>query len=290
MLALRVARAATGRDRIVKLQEHFHGWSDVVSPYLDADGHDPNAARACPRRSGRSPRWCRADDPAGSRSGARTRRRRGRDHGAVRRALRPAPARPVFHRRCSRRVHRHRHRCSSSTRWSPDSASPLAACRRCSGSSRTSASSARSWPAVCPRAPLPDAPTCSSCSRPRSPIPGRSTQTRSAPPRESQRSGWSPTACPQRTADDYAISLAGEWTAALAAAGIPGTIRRLCEHPPHLARRSPMPRRGSRTRCAPRAWTSSTPAPSARRCTRSADLEQSAAAFARAIVVAATPA
>ncbi len=38
MLALRVARAATGRDRIVKLQEHFHGWSDVVTPYLDAGG------------------------------------------------------------------------------------------------------------------------------------------------------------------------------------------------------------------------------------------------------------
>jgi glutamate-1-semialdehyde 2,1-aminomutase len=34
MLALRVARAATGRDRIVKLQEHFHGWSDAVTPYL----------------------------------------------------------------------------------------------------------------------------------------------------------------------------------------------------------------------------------------------------------------
>ena len=39
MLALRVARAATGRDRIVKLQDHFHGWSDAVTPYLDADGH-----------------------------------------------------------------------------------------------------------------------------------------------------------------------------------------------------------------------------------------------------------
>jgi len=38
MLALRVARAATGRDRVVKLQEHFHGWSDVVTPYLDGDG------------------------------------------------------------------------------------------------------------------------------------------------------------------------------------------------------------------------------------------------------------
>jgi glutamate-1-semialdehyde 2,1-aminomutase len=38
MLALRVARVATGRDRIVKLQDHFHGWSDVVSAFIDADG------------------------------------------------------------------------------------------------------------------------------------------------------------------------------------------------------------------------------------------------------------
>jgi glutamate-1-semialdehyde 2,1-aminomutase len=38
MLALRVARAATGRDRIVKLDEHFHGWSDVVSAFVDSDG------------------------------------------------------------------------------------------------------------------------------------------------------------------------------------------------------------------------------------------------------------
>src|ERR1700691_6247858 len=38
MLAPRVARVATGRERIVKLQDHFHGWSDIVSPYLDADG------------------------------------------------------------------------------------------------------------------------------------------------------------------------------------------------------------------------------------------------------------
>jgi glutamate-1-semialdehyde 2,1-aminomutase len=38
MLAIRVARVATGRDRVVKLQEHFHGWSDVVSPFIDENG------------------------------------------------------------------------------------------------------------------------------------------------------------------------------------------------------------------------------------------------------------
>jgi glutamate-1-semialdehyde 2,1-aminomutase len=32
---------------------------------------------------------------------------------------------------------------------------------------------------------------------------------------------------PQRTAEDYAIRLADEWTAALAEAGIPGSVRRL---------------------------------------------------------------
>ncbi|MFN2582414.1 MAG: aspartate aminotransferase family protein [Candidatus Dormibacteria bacterium] len=38
MLAMRVARAATGRDRIAKLHEHFHGWYDAVSVDLGADG------------------------------------------------------------------------------------------------------------------------------------------------------------------------------------------------------------------------------------------------------------
>ena len=36
MLALRVARAATNRDVIVKLDDHFHGWSDAVSVNLVA--------------------------------------------------------------------------------------------------------------------------------------------------------------------------------------------------------------------------------------------------------------
>jgi glutamate-1-semialdehyde 2,1-aminomutase len=46
MLALRVARAATGRDVIVKLDQHFHGWSDAVSVNLDAGAPvgDPGVA------------------------------------------------------------------------------------------------------------------------------------------------------------------------------------------------------------------------------------------------------
>jgi glutamate-1-semialdehyde 2,1-aminomutase len=35
MLALRMARVATGREVLVKLDEHFHGWSDAVSVNLD---------------------------------------------------------------------------------------------------------------------------------------------------------------------------------------------------------------------------------------------------------------
>jgi glutamate-1-semialdehyde 2,1-aminomutase len=37
MLALRVTRVATGRDVVLKLDDHFHGWSDTVSVNL-ADG------------------------------------------------------------------------------------------------------------------------------------------------------------------------------------------------------------------------------------------------------------
>jgi len=38
LLALRVARVATGRDIVVKLAGHFHGWSDPVSLDLDEAG------------------------------------------------------------------------------------------------------------------------------------------------------------------------------------------------------------------------------------------------------------
>jgi glutamate-1-semialdehyde 2,1-aminomutase len=43
MLAVRVARAATRRDVLVKLDEHFHGWSDAVSVNL-VDGEPRTAA------------------------------------------------------------------------------------------------------------------------------------------------------------------------------------------------------------------------------------------------------
>lgn len=41
MLALRLARAFTGRSRVIRLEGHFHGWHDGISP--GADPEDPNA-------------------------------------------------------------------------------------------------------------------------------------------------------------------------------------------------------------------------------------------------------
>ena len=44
LLALRLARAATGRERVVKLAGHFHGWHDQVSFGTDAPFRGPDTA------------------------------------------------------------------------------------------------------------------------------------------------------------------------------------------------------------------------------------------------------
>ncbi len=44
LLALRVARAATGRDKIVKLGGHFHGWHDQVAVGSDPPFDQPDTA------------------------------------------------------------------------------------------------------------------------------------------------------------------------------------------------------------------------------------------------------
>jgi glutamate-1-semialdehyde 2,1-aminomutase len=44
LLALRLARAATGRDRIVKLAGHFHGWHDQVALGADEPFDQPDTA------------------------------------------------------------------------------------------------------------------------------------------------------------------------------------------------------------------------------------------------------
>ena len=43
MMALRLARAYTGRERVVKLVEHFHGWHDLVVGRLHEDDAHPHA-------------------------------------------------------------------------------------------------------------------------------------------------------------------------------------------------------------------------------------------------------
>jgi glutamate-1-semialdehyde 2,1-aminomutase len=43
MMALRLARAYTGRDRVVKLEDHFHGWHDLVVGRLGPDEAHPHS-------------------------------------------------------------------------------------------------------------------------------------------------------------------------------------------------------------------------------------------------------
>src|SRR5690606_20397117 len=43
MMALRLARAYTGRDRVVKLAEHFHGWHDIVVGRLHDEDPVPHS-------------------------------------------------------------------------------------------------------------------------------------------------------------------------------------------------------------------------------------------------------
>lgn len=43
MMALRLARAYTGRERVVKLAEHFHGWHDLVVGQLRDDDPHPHS-------------------------------------------------------------------------------------------------------------------------------------------------------------------------------------------------------------------------------------------------------
>ena len=43
MMALRLARAYTGRERVVKLEEHFHGWHDLVTGGPREDDPRPHA-------------------------------------------------------------------------------------------------------------------------------------------------------------------------------------------------------------------------------------------------------
>jgi glutamate-1-semialdehyde 2,1-aminomutase len=52
LLALRLARAATGRGKIVKLAGHFHGWHDQVALGADAPFDRPDTAGLPPQAAG----------------------------------------------------------------------------------------------------------------------------------------------------------------------------------------------------------------------------------------------
>jgi len=52
LLALRLARAATGRAKIVKLDGHFHGWHDQVATGADPPFETPNTAGLPPGTAG----------------------------------------------------------------------------------------------------------------------------------------------------------------------------------------------------------------------------------------------
>jgi glutamate-1-semialdehyde 2,1-aminomutase len=66
LLALRLARAATGRDRIVKLAGHFHGWHDQVAIGSDPPFDVPDTA-GLPREAARAVTVVPADESALSR-------------------------------------------------------------------------------------------------------------------------------------------------------------------------------------------------------------------------------
>ena len=286
MLALRVARAATGRDRILKLSEHFHGWSDAVSPYLDAEGNTRTPV-GVPDVLGLLTTVVRTDDPAGLEAELS----RG-DVAAV--IMEPSGA--------------HYGQL-------PLGRSFIAAAR----SACTATGTALVFDEVVTgfrispggmQAVLEITPDISVLGKvmagglPSGAVAGRSDllellATTIAHPGTFNANPLSAAAgiatlrliadgSPQRTAEAYAMSLAGEWTAALASAGIPGTIRRLSSIL-HIFLGDP--RAQTRIANAMRAEGVDILNTSAF-CSSVhtiADLEQSVAAFARAIVAASTP-
>ncbi len=286
MLALRVARAATGRDRVVKLQDHFHGWSDVVSPFLDAEGVTRTPV-GVPESLAELTQVVPTDDPkallaalARGDVAAVIMEASGAHYGQI-------PLDPAF-------IAAARAACTATGtvlvfdevvtgfRVSPGGMQAvLGITPDMSVLGKVMAGGLPSG-AVAGRADLLELLATTIAhpgtfnANPLSAVAGITTLRLIAD------------GIPQRTAEDFAIALAGEWTAALAAAGIPGTIRRLASIL-HIFLGDP--RAHSRIANAMRAqrvdilntsaFCSSVHTP--------ADLEQTAAAFARAIRIAATP-
>ncbi len=286
MLALRVAQVATGRDRIVKLQDHFHGWSDVVSPYLDADGTTRTPV-GVPEALGELTHVVPADDPAALLAelargdvAAVIMEASGAHYGQI-------PLDPDF---------------IAAARAACTATGTLLVFDEVVTGFRVAPGGMQAVLGI-----IPDISVLGKVMAgglPAGAVAGRADllellATAIAHPGTFNANPLSAAAgittlrliadgVAQRTAEDYAIRLAGEWTAALAVAGIPGTIRRLASIL-HILLGDP--RSHSRVANAMRAEGVDILNTSAF-CSSvhtQADLEQTAAAFARAIRVAAAP-
>ena len=87
LLAFRLARAFTGKRRVVKFREHFHGWHDYVSPESGINTQSGIPDETLSSVVVIEPKI----EDAGAAVGARQGHSR-RDHGADRRALGPVSA------------------------------------------------------------------------------------------------------------------------------------------------------------------------------------------------------
>ena len=286
MLALRVARAATGRDRIVKLQEHFHGWSDAVSAYLDSDGRTRTPV-GVPAAMGALTTVVRTDEPADLEAALA-----GGDVAAV--IMEASGAHygqllldPTF---------------ISAARAACTATGTVLVFDEVVTGFRVAPGGMQSLLGITPDISVLGKVMAGGL--PSGAVAGRADllellATTIAHPGTFNANPLSAAAgiatlrliadgSPQRTAEAYAMSLAGEWTAALASAGIPGTIRRLSSIL-HIFLGDP--RAQTRIANAMRAEGVDILNTSAF-CSSVhtiADLEQSVAAFARAIVAASTP-
>ncbi len=286
MLALRVARAATGRDRILKLQEHFHGWSDAVSPFLDRDGRTRTPA-GVPAALGLLTTVVRTDDPAdleaalaGGDVAAVIMEASGAHYGQL-------PLDPSF---------------IAAARAASTATGTVLIFDEVVTGFRVAPGGMQSVLGITPDISVLGKVMAGGL--PSGAVAGRGAllellATTIAHPGTFNANPLSAVAgiatlrlvadgAPQRTADAYATSLAAEWTGALATAGIPGTIRRLSSilhiflgEPSAQARIANAMRAEGVDILNTSAFCSSVHT--------IADLEQSVAAFARAIVVASSP-
>jgi glutamate-1-semialdehyde 2,1-aminomutase len=286
MLALRVARAATGRDRIVKLEEHFHGWSDVVSAFIGEDG-STRTPPGVPQLLGDLTSVVPTGDPSALEAAVARRdvaavilEASGAHYGRM-------PLDPAF---------------ISAARMACSATGTVLVFDEVVTGFRVSPGGMQSLLGI-----IPDLSVLGKVMAgglPGGAVAGRADllellSTTIEHPGTFNANPLSAAAgiatlrlvaggAPQRTADTYAISLAREWSGALVAAGIPGEVKRLSSI---LHIKLADPAAHARLANAMRAERID-PLNTSAFCSSVhtiADLEQSAAAFARAIVSASTP-